>query len=42
MTQMMVVLKALVKKGPLGIHLLKKGSQPNREPTLRPFWGQLF
>ena len=37
-----VVLKVLVKKGPLGIHFLKRGSEPNREPTLWPFWGRVF
>ena len=37
-----VVPKVLVKEGPLGIQFLKKGSQPDREPTLWPFWGQVF
>ena len=33
-----VILKVLVKKGPLGIHFLKRG----REPTLWSFGGQVF
>ena len=37
-----VVLKVLVKKGPLGIHFQKARSKPNREPMLWPFWGQVF
>ena len=37
--RMGVVLQALIKEGPLGIHFLKGGILPKREPTLWSFWG---
>ena len=36
-----VILKVLVKKGPLGIHILKEEILSQREPMLWPFWGQV-